>query len=258
MPKIRNIDADDGLAEGMPHYLGHRERLRERFLEAGPEAVTEYELLELVLFRAIPRRDVKPLAKALIAKFGSFGEVVSASRQRLREIDGLGEAAIAEIKIVQAAAGRLARGQAKKRTVLSSWSAVLDYCRTTMAFSDKEQFRIIFLDKRNQIIADEVQQTGTVDHTPVYPREVVKRGLELSATALILVHNHPSGDPTPSRADIQMTQQIVEIAKPLGISVHDHIIVGKEGHASLKGLKLIRIRAASDDGRPGLHCILRP
>ena len=213
--------------------------MRERFLEAGPEAVTEYELLELVLFRAIPRRDVKPLAKALIAKFGSFGEVVSAPRQRLREIDGLGEAAIAEIKIVQAAAGRLARGQAKKRTVLSSWSAVLDYCRTTMAFSDKEQFRIIFLDKRNQIIADEVQQTGTVDHTPVYPREVVKRGLELCATALILVHNHPSGDPTPSRADIQMTQQIVEIAKPLGISVHDHIIVGKEGHASLKGLKLI-------------------
>jgi DNA repair protein RadC len=172
-------------------YLGHRERLRERFLEAGPEAVTEYELLELVLFRAIPRRDVKPLAKALIVKFGSFGEVVSAPRQRLREIDGLGEAAIAEIKIVQAAAGRLARGQAKKRTVLSSWSAVLDYCRTIMAFGDKEQFRIIFLDKRNQIIADEVQQTGTVDHTPVYPREVVERGLELSATALILVHNQP-------------------------------------------------------------------
>jgi DNA repair protein RadC len=191
MPKIPNSVADDGLAEGMPHYLGHRERLRERFLEAGPEAVTEYELLELVLFRAIPRRDVKPLAKALIAKFGSFGEVVSAPRQRLREIDGLGEAAIAEIKIVQAAAGRLARGQAKKRTVLSSWSAVLDYCRTIMAFGDKEQFRIIFLDKRNQIIADEVQQTGTVDHTPVYPREVVERGLELSATALILVHNQP-------------------------------------------------------------------
>ena len=140
---------------------------------------------------------------------------------------------------MQAAASRLARGQAKKRTVLSSWSAVLDYCRTTMAFADKEQFRIIFLDKRNQIIADEVQQTGTVDHTPVYPREVVKRALELSATAMILVHNHPSGDPTPSRADIQMTQSIVEIAKPLGISVHDHIIVGKEGHASFKGLKLI-------------------
>jgi DNA repair protein RadC len=140
---------------------------------------------------------------------------------------------------VHAAAGRLARGQVKKRPVLSSWSAVLDYCRTTMAFADKEQLSIIFLDKRNQVIADEVQQTGTVDHTPVYPREVVKRALELSATAVILVHNHPSGDPTPSRADIQMTQSIVEIAKPLGISVHDHIIVGKDGHASLKGLRLI-------------------
>jgi len=240
MSKSPTSVAKDGLGEGpAPHYLGHRERLRERFLDGGPDAVTEYELLELVLFRAIPRRDVKPLAKALIARFGSFGEVVSAPRSRLREVEGLGDAAIAEIKIVQAAAGRLARGQAKKRTVLSSWSAVLDYCRTTMAFADKEQFSIIFLDKRNQIIADETQQTGTVDHTPVYPREVVKRALELSATALILVHNHPSGDPTPSRADIQMTQSIVDIAKPLGISVHDHIIVGKEGHASLKGLKLI-------------------
>jgi DNA repair protein RadC len=237
--KSRKGDAKGGLAEGLPHYLGHRERLRERFLDAGPDAVTEYELLELVLFRAIPRRDVKPLAKALIATFGSFGEVVSAPRQRLREIDGLGEAAIIEIKIVQAAANRLARGAVKKRTVLSSWSAVLDYCRTTMAFADKEQFRVLFLDKRNQVIADELQQTGTVDHTPVYPREVVKRALELSATAIILAHNHPSGDPTPSRADIQMTQSIVEIAKPLGISVHDHIIVGKEGHTSFKGLKLI-------------------
>ncbi|MEI8153824.1 MAG: DNA repair protein RadC [Hyphomicrobiales bacterium] len=239
MPRPRKSDETGGLADSAPHYLGHRERLRERFLQAGPDAVTEYELLELVLFRAIPRRDVKPLAKALIAKFGSFSEVVSAPRPRLREIDGLGEAAIAEIKIVQAAAGRLTRGEAKKRTVQSSWSAVLAYCRATMAFAEKEQFSIIFLDKRNQIIADETQQTGTVDHTPVYPREVVKRALELSATALILVHNHPSGDPTPSRADIQMTQQIVEIAKPLGISVPDHIIVGKEGHASLKGLKLI-------------------
>src|SRR4029079_7974414 len=194
--RVRNNDDKPGLAEASPHYLGHRERLRERFLDAGPDAVTEYELLELVLFRAIPRRDVKPLAKALIATFGSFGEVVSAPRQRLREIEGLGDAAIAEIKIVQAAANRLARGEVKKRTVLSSWSAVLDYCRTTMAFADKEQFRVLFLDKRNQIIADEVQQTGTVDHTPVYPREVIKRALELSATALILVHNHFSGKPT--------------------------------------------------------------
>jgi DNA repair protein RadC len=232
-------EAKAGLAEASPHYHGHRERLRARFLDAGPDAVTEYELLELVLFRAIPRRDVKPLAKALIAKFGSFAEVVSAPQPRLREVDGLGEAGIAELKIVQAAAGRLARGEVKKRPVLSSWTAVLDYCRTTMAFADKEQLSIIFLDKRNQIIADEIQQTGTVDHTPVYPREVVKRALELSATAIILVHNHPSGDPTPSRADIQMTQAIVDVAKPLGIAVHDHIIVGKDGHASLKGLKLM-------------------
>src|SRR5581483_1201899 len=159
--------------------------------------------------------------------------------QRLAEIKGLGEAAITDLKIVQAAASRLARGQVKKRPVLSSWSNVLDYCRTAMAFADREQFRVLFLDKRNQLIADEVQGTGTVDHTPVYPREVVKRALELSATAIVLVHNHPSGDPTPSRADIQITQAIVEVSKPLGISVHDHIIVGKEGHTSLKGLKLI-------------------
>jgi DNA repair protein RadC len=228
-----------GLAEATPHYYGHRERLRARFREAGDDSVSDYELLELVLFRAIPQRDVKPLAKELIAKFGSFGEVVAAPAKRLAEVKGIGDAVITELKIVHAAASRLARGQLKGRPVLSSWSTVLDYCRTAMAFADKEQFRILFLDKRNQLIADELQQVGTVDHTPVYPREVVKRALELSSTAIILVHNHPSGDPTPSRADIQMTQSIAEIAKPLGISVHDHIIVGKEGHASLKGLKLI-------------------
>jgi DNA repair protein RadC len=228
-----------GFAEADPHYHGHRERLRLRFREAGTEALTDYELLELLLFRALPRRDVKPLAKSLITKFGSFAEVVCAPAARLAEVKGLGDSAITELKIVHAAANRLARGQVKGRPVLTSWSAVLDYCRTAMAFAEKEQFRVLFLDKRNQLIADELQQVGTVDHTPVYPREVVKRALELSATAIILVHNHPSGDPTPSRADIQMTQSIVEIAKPLGISVHDHIIVGKEGHASLKGLKLI-------------------
>ena len=240
MADKRDTDEDKaGLSEGPPHYHGHRERLRARFREAGAEAVSDYELLELILFRAIPQRDIKPLAKELIAKFGSFAEVIAAPPKRLGEIKGIGEAAITDLKIVQAAAGRMARGQVKKRTALSSWSAVLDYCRTTMAFADKELFSIIFLDKRNQVIADEVQQTGTVDHTPVYPREVVKRALELSATAIILVHNHPSGDPTPSHADIQMTQSIINTAKPLGISVHDHIIVGKEGHASLKGLKLI-------------------
>jgi DNA repair protein RadC len=228
-----------GLAEADPHYHGHRERLRTRFREAGSDALSDYELLELLLFRALPRRDVKLLAKTLLAKFGSFAEVISAPEARLREVKGLGDAAITELKVVHAAANRMLRDQVKRRPVLSSWSTVLDYCRTAMAFADKEQFRILFLDKRNQLIADEVQQVGTVDHTPVYPREVVKRALELSATAIILVHNHPSGDPTPSRADIQMTQSIIEVAKPLGISVHDHIIVGKEGHASFKGLKLI-------------------
>jgi DNA repair protein RadC len=229
----------DNTSEAAPHYHGHRQRLRARFREAGPDALSDYELLETVLFRALPRRDVKPLAKSLIATFGSFAEVIAAPEARLAEIKGLGEGSITELKLVQAAANRLLRGEVKKRPVLSSWSAVLDYCRTAQAFSDREEFRILFLDKRNQLIVDEVQQTGTVDHTPVYPREVVKRALELSATAVVLVHNHPSGDPTPSQADIQMTQQIITVASPLGIAVHDHIIVGKEGYASLKSLKLI-------------------
>lgn len=222
-----------------PHYHGHRERLRSRFRESGPEALADYELLELVLFRAVPQRDVKPLAKELIDAFGSFAEVISAPATRLKEIDGVGDAIVTELKIIEAAAQHLARGRIKSKQVLSSWSAVIEYCRTSMAFADKEQFRVLFLDKRNQLIADEVQQKGTVDHTPVYPREVVKRALELSATAIVLVHNHPSGDPTPSRADIQMTKTIIEVARPLGIEVHDHIIVGKYGHASLKGMRLI-------------------
>jgi len=222
-----------------PHYHGHRERLRERFRSAGAEALSDYELMEMVLFRALPRRDVKPLAKALIATFGSFAEAVHAPPGRLKEIDGLGEAAITELQLVAAAAGRIAKGQLKRRTALSSWTQVIDYCRSGMAFAEKEQFRILFLDKRNQLIADEVQQTGTIDHTPVYPREVIKRALEVSATAVILVHNHPSGDPTPSAADVQMTKAIVSIAAPLGIAVHDHIIIGKNGHASLKSMKLM-------------------
>ena len=230
--------AETSAADAAPHYHGHRERLRARFMEAGAQALADYEMLELVLFRAVPRRDVKPLAKDLLSKFGSFAEVISAPPARLAEVDGLGEAAITELKIVQAAAHRLAKGQVKNRTALSSGTAVIDYVRTAQAFAEKEQFRILFLDKKNRVIADEVQQQGTVDHTPVYPREVVKRALELSATALILVHNHPSGDPTPSRSDIVMTEAIVDVAKPLGIAVHDHIIVGKDGHASLKGLKL--------------------
>jgi DNA repair protein RadC len=237
---VRNKpESDRGLAEAAPHYWGHRDRLRKRFSEAGAAALSDYELLELLLFRVLPRRDTKPIAKILLETFGSLAEVLAAPEARLRKIDGFGDASIADLKVMHAVASRMLRGAVKKRPVLSSWSTVLDYCRTAQAFADREEFRVLFLDKRNQLIADEVQQIGTVDHTPVYPREVVKRGLELSATAIILVHNHPSGDPTPSRADIQMTQQIIAVAKPLGISVHDHIIVGKEGHASLKGLKLI-------------------
>src|SRR5918996_341560 len=222
-----------------PHYHGHRERLRERFYGAGPEALSDYELLEMALFPALPRRDTKPLAKALLKRFGSFAEVIHAPVARLREVDGIGEASINQLKLIAAAASRVAKGEVKQRNALSSWNDVIDYCRSSMAFADKEQFRLLFLDKRNQLIADEVQQTGTVDHTPVYPREVMKRALELSATAIILVHNHPSGDPTPSNADIQMTQSIIEIAGSLGISVHDYIILGRHGSASLKALKLI-------------------
>ena len=225
-------------AKAKPHYHGHRERLRARFMEAGAQALADYEMLELVLFRAVPRRDVKPLAKDLLLKFGSFAEVISAPAERLKQ-EGLGEAAVIELKVVQAAAQRLARGEVKKRTAMSSGTAVIDYVRAAQAFAEKEQFRILFLDKKNRVIADEVQQQGTVDHTPVYPREVVKRALELSATALILVHNHPSGDPTPSQADVEMTRQVAQVARTLGIQVLDHVIVGKDGHASLKGLGLM-------------------
>ncbi len=217
----------------------HRKRLRARFLGGGEGALADYELLELILFAANARHDMKPLAKRLLTKFGSFAEVIAAPRERLAELSGVGESVIAQLKIVEAAAHRFARGQVKGRDVLSSWSGVLDYCRTAMAFGEREELRILFLDKRNRLIEEERQQVGTVDHTPVYPREVVRRALELSATAIILVHNHPSGDPTPSRADIEMTQAIIAVARPLGIAVHDHIIVGKDGHASLKALRLI-------------------
>ena len=222
-----------------PHYLGHRERLRERFHAQGGDALADYELLELMLFRAIPRADTKEMAKVLIQRFGSFAEVLGAPEHLLREVKGVGESAALDIKVFAAAASRMAKGAIAAKPVLGSWNQVLEYCRAAMAFETREQFRILFLDKKNVLIADEVQQRGTVDHTPVYPREVVRRALELSASALILVHNHPSGDPTPSRADIQMTQTIVETARPLGVIVHDHIIVGKKGHASLKGLDLM-------------------
>jgi len=222
-----------------PHFHGHRERLRARFRDVGAEALADYELLELVLFRAVPRRDAKPLAKALVKRFGSFADVVAAPEARLAEIDGVTAGIVMELKLVHAAAIRIGKGKVVQKPVLSTWVALLDYCRTAMAFQEREQFRVLYLDRKNALIADEVQGEGTVDHTPVYPREVVKRALELSSSAVILVHNHPSGDPTPSRADILMTHQIIEIAKPLGISVHDHLIVGRGGHASLKALKFI-------------------
>lgn len=218
---------------------GHRQRLKKRFSNAGADALADYELLELLLFRSLPRIDTKPIAKALIARFGSFGGVLSADTARLVEIKGIKEATALDLKIVAAAAQSLVKTSVKNRELLSSWSAVLDYCNAAMAYESKEQFRILFLDKKNKLIADEVQQTGTVDHTPVYPREVLKRAVELSATAVILVHNHPSGDPAPSRADIEMTHQIIDALKPLDIAVHDHIIIGTSGHASLKGLDLI-------------------
>ncbi len=237
------ISGQSGLSDGAtkiePHYLGHRDRLRERYREKGAAALAEYEILELLLFRSLPRRDVKPLAKALIAEFGSFAETIAAPIDRLVKFKGLGESAAVDIKLVHTAALAMTGGKARERAVLGSWRQVIDYCRTAMAYEDREQFRILFLDKKNQLIRDEVQQVGTVDHTPVYPREVVKRALELSATAIILVHNHPSGDPTPSRADIEMTRTIIDISAPMGIAVHDHIIIGREGHASLKGLQLI-------------------
>lgn len=218
---------------------GHRSRLRERFRRAGSAALADYELLELLLFRSIPRQDVKPVAKRLLARFGSFSEVLAAPVGRLKEIPGIGESVAVDLKIVEAAARALTWGSVAKRSILSSGTSVIDYCRTAIGFEAKEQFRLLFLDKRNALIADEVQGSGTVDHTPVYPREVVSRALELAATAVILVHNHPSGDPTPSTADVQMTREIIKIAKPLGIAVHHHIIVGRDGHASFRALRLI-------------------
>jgi len=230
-----------GFADGSPapHYAGHRDRLRERFSASGGEALADYELLEMLLFRAFQRSDTKPIAKALLARFGSFAEVLNAPVERLVEVPGIGERAAQELKLVHAAALRLARAEALGRPALSSWSAVIEYCRTSMAFESREQFRVLFLDKRNHIVLDEVQQRGTVDHAPVYPREVVRRALEVGATALVLVHNHPSGDPTPSTADIEMTRKVIDAAKPLGIIVHDHLVIGRDGHVSFKGQGLI-------------------
>ena len=228
-------------AAGAPRddVQGHRARLRQRFLDAGPQGVADYEMLELVLFRAIPQRDVKPLAKRLIATFGDFSGALSAPPTRLAEVQGVGPAVICELKIVEAAAHRLARARVLNRPALSSWPSLMDYCKTTMAHSATERFRVLFLDRKNVLIADEEQAHGTVDHVPVYPREVVKRALELNASAIILVHNHPSGDPTPSAADIDMTKAVEQALKSVGIVLHDHVIVGREHDTSFRSQGLL-------------------
>lgn len=218
-----------------PSYISdHRQRLRARFMAGGAEAVPDYELLELVLFRAIPRRDVKPLAHMLMNRFGDFNRVITASEARLRDINGVGDAVITELKIVEAAAHRMARSKVMQQHVVSGWDALLDYCHTTMSHRETEQFRVLYLDRKNVIIADEEQARGTVDHVPVYPREVAKRALELNASALILVHNHPSGDPTPSHSDLDMTRQIQVACDALGLTLHDHLIVGRSRELSFR------------------------
>lgn len=218
-----------------PSYMAdHRKRLRTRFVQGGAEAMPDYELLELILFRAIPRQDVKPLAHSLLNAFGDFNRVITAPVERLRDFKGVGEAVITELKIVEAAAQRLARSKVLNKHIISSWDALIDYCHTTMAHRETEQFRVLFLDRKNVLIADEAQAKGTVDHVPVYPREVAKRALELNASALILVHNHPSGDPTPSQTDIDMTGQMEMACAALGLTLHDHLIVGKSRELSFK------------------------
>lgn len=222
-----------------PHYAGHRDRLRERFIKGGAEALPDYELLELLLFSAIPRRDVKPLAKTLIEKFGTFSGVINAEPAALAKIDGMGEIAVIAVKTVRAAALRLMRHELTQKPVLSNWQALLDYCYANLAHNKAEQFQIIYLNIKNMIIADEVQQQGTIDHTPVYPREVVKRALELGAAALIMIHNHPSGDAAPSKADIDMTRKVKEAGEKLGVTLHDHVIIAKGGPYSFKSKGLL-------------------
>jgi DNA repair protein RadC len=217
----------------------HRARLRQRLLTAGPDAVADHELLEMALFLAIPRRDTKPIAYRLIARFGSFANAIAAPMRELTEVDGMGGASAAALKIVHAAALRLARAEVIDRPVLSNWDALMDYLNAVMARERVEQFRILFLDTRNRLLADEAQARGTINHTPVYPREVVKRALELNASAIILVHNHPSGDPTPSQDDIIMTRQIAEAAETLSVRLHDHVIVGNGRWTSFRQQGLI-------------------
>jgi DNA repair protein RadC len=222
-----------------PHYHGHRQRLRQRIFDNGPQSLADYEILEYLLFGAQPRGDVRPLAKALIAEFGNLAGVFQARREDLLRIKGLGEGSIAILQMVPEAARRMAREEIMERPVLTNWRKLLDYCRIAMGRAKVEQFRVLYLDNRNRLIADEVQQQGTVDHAPVYPREVVKRALDLGASAIILVHNHPSGDPTPSKQDIEMTKLIRDACAKLGIAIHDHVVISRSGHKSFRELGLI-------------------
>ncbi len=227
------------MSEETPHYLGHRQRLRSRFIENESSSMADYELLELLLFGAKPRGDVKPLAKRLLKQFGSFEAVMHAEISELRRVEAVGDAVICCLKSVEESAKRLLKAPAKERPIIQSWTALLDYCRLAMGKEKVEQFRILFLNHKNALITDEVQQRGTVNHTPVYPREVVKRALELGASSIILAHNHPSGDPTPSQADIDMTNKIVKASTAVGINVHDHLIIAEDGHYSFKSHSLI-------------------
>lgn len=239
-PDSDEVTLIPGRAAKLPSYLAdHRARLRERFMSGGASPMPDYELLELVLFRAIPRQDVKPLARRLIDTFGDFARVLAAPETRLASIDGVGPAVVTELKIVAAAAQRMARSRVLRRPVLSSWDALLDYCHTAMAHEGTEEFRVLFLDRKNVLIADEAQGRGTVDHVPVYPREIMRRALELTASALILVHNHPSGDPTPSQSDIAMTARILAAGEVMGITVHDHLIIGKSRELSFRSEGLL-------------------
>jgi DNA repair protein RadC len=231
----------DGAAKGgaKPHFIGHRQRLRRRLLDGGTEPLPDYELLEFLLFTAQPRGDMKPLAKTLLERFRGFAGVLSAEPEALMAVPGMGEASVAALKAVREAGLRVLRAEVAKRPVLSSWQQLLDYCQAAAGHAEVEEFRLLFLDRKNALIADERQQRGTIDHTPVYPREVVKRALELGASALIMVHNHPSGDPTPSKADVEMTREVQRAAAVLGVTLHDHVILGRGRHASLRSLGLI-------------------
>ncbi len=217
-----------------PHYAGHRQRLRERFLKSGAGALADYELIELLLFSAMPRRDVKPVAKALLKKFGSLSALLNASAAEISTVDGVGEVAAVNLMVTHEVALRMLGDDVMNKPILSSWDNLIDYLRAAMGHNKTEQFRILFLNRKNVLIADELQQEGTIDHTPVYPREVIKRALELGASALILVHNHPSGDTQPSTADIEMTQEVQDAGKKLGIELHDHLIISKNGYTSFK------------------------